>query len=472
MRPGYVQSWTFGIQRELTKDMALEVRYVGNRAAKLWGQYEIGEVNIFENGFLNEFKVAQENLRIARLSNPSSNNFGNQNLPGQKPIPIIATALNNVTTDTTFATTISRGEAGRLAANIAQDITRMNRLTDPKSATAAIVKPITLPDPNNPGQSITLSNFFVANPRSPTNSFLMDNIGEANYHALQVELRRRLSKGLLVQGSYVWAKAIANTFNQSASVDGITPTTFRDLSFNRSIAPRDIRHGFKFDWIYELPFGPGKRFFSGGPSVIRKALEGWQFSGVARLQSGTPTRLLSDRQTFNNRESGVVLHNMTRKQLQDMVEIRKTSVCNPDGACQGVVYWLPQDVIDNTMAAFEVGGKTLANLDPTKPYIGPPTTAGELGANVFLYGPWTSRYDLSLMKRVYIRERMNFELRANFLNAFNQSSITIRAASDNNDTETIGASFGQTRNAFRDFSVSGTNDPGGRLIEFQLRFNF
>jgi Carboxypeptidase regulatory-like domain/TonB dependent receptor len=467
LKPGYVQSWTFGIQRELTKDMALEIRYVGNRATRLWGQYEIGEVNIFNNGFLDEFKIAQENLRLARLANPSSNNFGPQaGVAGTRPIPIISTALNT-TNDTNFATTIARGEAGRLAANIAQNTARMGRLTG-SQALAGIIKPIKLPDPNNPGESITLSNFFVANPRSPTDSWLMDNIGEANYHSLQVELRRRLSNGLLVQGNYAWSKSMSNTFNQSAASDGITPTTFRDLSFNRSIAPRDVRHGFKFDWIYELPIGTGKRFFNGGPSVIRKTLEGWQISGVARIQSGTPTRLLSNRQTFNNRDAGVVLHNMTQKQLQDMVEIRKTSVCNASGDCQGVVFWLPKEVIDNTLAAFELGG----TLDPTKPYIGPPTTPGQLGANVFIYGPWTSRYDLSVMKRVQIREKMNFELRANFLNAFNQSSITIRQPSDNTDSETIGATFGQTRNAFRDFTVSGTNDPGGRLIEFQLRFNF
>ncbi|HEY8459142.1 MAG TPA: hypothetical protein VIM99_02110, partial [Blastocatellia bacterium] len=476
MRPGYVQSWTLGLQRELTKDMALEVRYVGNVATRLWAQYEIGEVNIFENGFLNEFKAAQENLRIFRQANPNCGsagnpacNYGNSGLPGQRAIPIISTAIGNADLNTLIS--IDRGEAGRVAASIAQNVTRMNALIN-NPTTAAIVKPITLPDPNNPGQSITLSNFFVANPRSPTNSWLMDNIGQANYHSLQVELRRRLSKGLLVQGSYVFAKAMSNTFNQSGAADGITPTTFRDLSYNVSVAPRDIRHGFKFDWIYELPFGAGKRFLGGGPSVVRKVVEGWQFSGVARIQSGTPSRLLSGRQTFNNRESGVVLHNMTRKQLQDMVKIRKTSVCNSNGQCQGVVYWLPQDVIDNTMAAFEVGGRTLADLDPTKPYIGPPTTPGQLGANVFIYGPWTSRYDLSLMKRVYIKEKMNFELRANFLNAFNQSSITIRAPGDNSDTVSVDAAFGQTRNAFRDFTVSGTNDPGGRLIEFQLRFNF
>jgi hypothetical protein len=32
--------------------------------------------------------------------------------------------------------------------------------------------------------------------------------------------------------------------------------------------------------------------------------------------------------------------------------------------------------------------------------------------------------------------------------------------------------FGQTRNAYKDFTVSGTNDPGGRVIEFTLRVNF
>jgi hypothetical protein len=469
LRPGYTQSWTFGIQRELTKDMALEVRYVGNHGTRLWGQTEIGEVNIFENGFLDEFKIAQENLRIARLTNPTSNNFGNQRLPGQRDIPIIATALNT-TNDTTFATTISRGEAGRLAANIAQDITRMNRLIN-NPLTAAIVKPFTLADPNG-GAPITLSNFFVANPRSPTGSFIMGNMGDSSYHALQVELRRRMSKGLLVQGSYVWAKSMASTFVQSAAADVDRPASFRNLDLGRSVAPRDMRHAFKFDWIYELPFGPGRPYLSGGPTPVKKVLEGWQFGGVARIQSGAPTRITSGRLTFNNRDGGVVLHNMTQQQLQEMMKIRKTSVCTAAGVCQGVVYWLPQDVIDNTLAAFELGGKTLANLDRSKPYIGPPTTPGELGANLLIFGPWTSRYDLNLMKRTYITEKTNVELRVQFLNAFNQSSITIRAVGNNSDAQTIGAAFGQTRNAFRDFSVSGTNDPGGRLIEFQLRLNF
>ena len=475
LRPGYTQSWTLGLQRELTKDMALEIRYVGNHGTRLWRQYENSEVNIFENGFLKEFQSAQENLRIFRLANPNCGrtgqpacNYGNSGLAGQVAIPIIATAIGN--TDATTLTSIDRSEAGRVANSIATNLTRMNALIN-NATTAPLVKPKTLADPNNPSSNITLSNFFLVNPRSPGGSWIMTNAGDSNYHALQVELRRRLSKGLLVQGSYVFAKGLTNVYGTSSAAAS-TPTTLRNFDQDKSVTPRDLRHAVKFDYIYELPFGPGKRFLSGGPAAVKRALEGWQIGGVSRIQSGAPTVLLSGRQTYNNYDAGVVLRNITRNQLQDLVKIRKTTVCDP--GCHGVVYYLPQDIIDNTLAYYEIGGKTLANHDPSKPYIGAPTKAGELGSILPLYGPWTSRFDINLAKRTKLTERFNLELRAQFLNAFNQANITIRGAGTDSSSIAVGsnATFGQTANAFRDFTVSGTNDPGGRLIEFQLRLNF
>jgi len=189
-----------------------------------------------------------------------------------------------------------------------------------------------------------------------------------------------------------------------------------------------------------------------------------------RLQSGTPSLLSSGRLTFNNRDSGVVLRNITQDQLQKLVKMRKETVCDSTGQCQGVVYYLPKSLVDNTLAAFEINTLT---LNPAAPYIGPPTKPGEFGSRIYLYGPWTSRWDLNIMKRTYITETVNFEIRAQFLNAFNQSALTIRGAGT--DASSLGvnaSSFGQTRNAYRDFTVSGTNDPGGRLVEFQLRLNF
>src|SRR5690606_8194182 len=58
LETGYVDSYTVGIQRELTSNMAVEFRYVSNRGRDLWRQYHMSEVNVIENGFLDEFRLA------------------------------------------------------------------------------------------------------------------------------------------------------------------------------------------------------------------------------------------------------------------------------------------------------------------------------------------------------------------------------------------------------------------------------
>src|SRR4029453_14010504 len=56
------RSWTVGMQRAVTKDMALEVRYVGTKGVNQWSTLNYNERNIIENGFLDEFKRAMVNL--------------------------------------------------------------------------------------------------------------------------------------------------------------------------------------------------------------------------------------------------------------------------------------------------------------------------------------------------------------------------------------------------------------------------
>ncbi|MEW6129452.1 MAG: TonB-dependent receptor [Acidobacteriota bacterium] len=460
---GYVQSYTFGWQRELNRNTALEIRYVGNHGLKMWRQYNMNEVNVFENGFLKEFQNAQNNLKISRAAG-RGNNYGNLGLPGQVNVPIITTIFGS--TDSNTVVSLDRGTVGSTANSIATSVTRMTTLIN-----AGLVPAVTLTDPNNPSITYRRSNYFLMNPMAGS-SWIMDNGGGSTYNALQLELRRRLSNGLLVQGSYVWSKSLTNMFVNSSAA-ALTPTTLRDFEYEKGPAPRDVRHQFKVDWIYELPIGQGQRFLNGNIPVLGKLLEGWQIGGVTRIQSGTPILLTGGRATFNQNDSGVVLHNIDAKQLQDLVKIRKSTVCSQTtGKCQGVVYYLPIEFINNTLAAFEVGGKTLADLNPGTPYIGPPTEAGKLGSRIFLYGPWFARWDLNLMKRTRITEKTDFEFRVQFLNAFNHQNFTIQGSGTDAAASGIGATFGQTRNAYRDFTVSGTNDPGGRLIEFQLRLNF
>ena len=212
------------------------------------------------------------------------------------------------------------------------------------------------------------------------------------------------------------------------------------------------------NWVYELPWGPGRQFLSSvGNPVIRKAVEGWQISGITRIQSGTPSELLSGRQTFNATDGGVVLHNLTTSQLQSMMSIQKQG--------NGIVNYLPQSLITNTLAAFQL---VPTPLDPNAPYIGPANTPGQFGDQVFMYGPWFQTWDVSLAKRTKIGERQSIEFRAQALNIFNHPNFFLVPNSSGNIT--MSNLFGQTRNAYND--INSTNDPGSRILEFQLRYSF
>jgi hypothetical protein len=455
-----------GWQRELSKDTAIEVRYVGNRGIKLWRQYNLNEVNLVENGFFNEFKLAQKNLAICQknadacklaqansnvsAANQTANNFANWGLPGQSPLPNMLAFFGGTNGATSFrnatflnALDPTRPNAIGFATSIYQNATLVT------NGTKAGLSP----------------NFFVTNPNVDTRlggtggAFLVDNAGRTSYDSLVIEFRRRLSKGLLVQGSYAFSRAFTNMFASSSSVFS-QPTTLRDPGLDKSPSPFGITHGFKTDWIYELPIGKGKAFLGNAGGVLDRIVGGWEYHGAARVQSGTPFDI-----------PNVQLVGMTLGQLQDSVKVRK------DGKA---VFFLPQDIVDNTRRAYGTLGGT-----PTGSYLAPPNYLdpvafnGQKGlAHVVLYGPRFARFDMSAVKRFKITERVNFEFRAEFLNAFNNINFIVgNAGNDVNNitgsggtTGVGGTSFGQLTQAYRDTST--TNDPGGRSLQIVGRINF
>jgi len=301
-------------------------------------------------------------------------------------------------------------------------------------------------------------NYFQVNPSNGGASTEMTNRNSSTYNSGQVEVRRRLAAGLQMQASYAFSKSLT---------DANTPT-LRDWGGNKGPTTFDIRNGIKVTWIYQLPFGPGRSVLNGTHGVIGKAVGGWEVAGVGRLQSGTPINITSGRDTFNQNDGGVVLQNMTTKQLQNQMGLNFTSQVSTSGVTTGTAYYLPQSLVQNTLAAFNVSG----TFNPSAPYIGPCETAGQICDQVFLYGPWFSKWDVSLVKRTQIKERFNLEFRAEALNVFNHPNIMVPggAATGGNINTAIGSSFGQTTTAFRD--LNNTNDPGARSLEFVLRLNF
>jgi hypothetical protein len=142
------------------------------------------------------------------------------------------------------------------------------------------------------------------------------------------------------------------------------------------------------------------------------------------------------------------------------------------------VWAFPQDIRDNTYKAWNVSATSSsgysASGSPTGRYIAPANSAsciqvvtGDCAPRaVILTGPPFVRFDMSAIKKIRLTESANVEVRAEFLNAFNN----INFLGNTNMTSFTSASFAEVTTAYRD--VNNTQDPGGRLIQFVLRINF
>jgi hypothetical protein len=104
------------------------------------------------------------------------------------------------------------------------------------------------------------------------------NDNKSQYNALQVKLDRRFRNGLLITNSYTLGRS-TDLANENTGIN--TPINF-DLSWARS--DTDRLHNYVLSSIYELPWGPGKKWMSNG--MLGKVIGGWQLSGLLVVQSG------------------------------------------------------------------------------------------------------------------------------------------------------------------------------------------
>lgn len=483
IRTGYAKSWSVGVQRELSKDTVLELRYVGTRGTDLWHQYNINETNITENGFVNEFRLAQLNYQ-AHVASGLCGGTGQPACsfayrgPGTNtsPLPIILAhfrGVANASSASSYTGTITAPSGATInVGNLFADSTLIGFLS-PNNSVARSFAANLYGDADRRALAILAglpANLFLTNPNTPgtggtSGAFIVDNSGTTAYDALQIEMRRRMSRGLLVQASYTFSKSLSNMYGTSGSVF-YTPATLRNRDLDNNLSPFDLTHAFKANWIWELPVGRGQWLFGGANGLVDRLAGGWAIHGQARLQSGSTFSL-----------GNVQLVGMTAKELQDAVKIRKTT----DATGRGVVFFLPDDIILNTRRANNVTSTGFSTLGaPTGRYIAPGGSngciqefTGQCGfSNLILHGPRLSRFDISVVKKTKVSERVNVEMRAEFLNAFNNINFKIgsQTAADTSVTNFSAATFGQTAVAYQDLST--TNDVGGRMVQLVLRINF
>ena len=90
----YTQSWSAGWQRKVSRDSAIELRYVGSKHENDWDSININEPNITTNGFLNEFRQAQANLQ-ANIAAGRGATFAYMGAgSGTNPLPIFLAHFN------------------------------------------------------------------------------------------------------------------------------------------------------------------------------------------------------------------------------------------------------------------------------------------------------------------------------------------------------------------------------------------
>ncbi len=118
---------------------------------------------------------------------------------------------------------------------------------------------------------------------------LNEAAGNSTYHSFQLKLEKRFSAGTFLLASYTLSKLIGTNHSvQTTSTDSLT-AVFSPFERHRakSISHDDVPHVLSVAFVYDLPFGPGKRFQSGN-TVLNKILEGWSVSSTVRASSGLP----------------------------------------------------------------------------------------------------------------------------------------------------------------------------------------
>jgi hypothetical protein len=430
----YVQSWNLGIQRSLGHNLALEIRYNGNRSLHQWIAIDPNEVNMFENGFLAEFKNAQANLAASGGTSFSSS-YGHKT-------PIMDQAFGGANgagyQDPTIIQNIQTGQAGNVAQILA------GAYWDNSTYFCNLVGANFKPCANNlglAGGGAYPINFFQANPYAAGNTTsYLTAAGYSNYNGLQVDLRQGSWHGFQYDANYTYSKSLG--VNSKADyAAGFNGYTLRDL--RRSYVPSqfDLRHVFHANGTFDLPFGKGRAFLNRG-GVVDGVLGHWDIGTIITYQTGAPFTLAGGNYTYNDYgDGGVTLTGVTASQLQKAVGVyripNQTSVA----------------ILDPKYLSSPTGGQS----NPA--YINPNTTPGTIDQIIVLHGPHAYNQDLSLSKAIPLFDKIDFRLQGEFLNVWNHPTFGNTSGS---------VDSGIQDSAFSQSSQTNTN----RVIEIRANIEF
>jgi len=198
-------------------------------------------------------------------------------------------------------------------------------------------------------------------------------------------LKRSFSNGLSYLVSYTWSKAMDIGCSGWYGVEGCSVQNPYNLNADKSVAGFDLTHVLSASWVYQLPFGTGKRFKTGN-GVVDYVVGNWQLNGILTFTSGLPYDVGVSGDIANTGMAGCCTYGYERLNL----------VGNPTPANQ-----VPGDWINKS--AFAVPARY---------------TFGTLGRNA-LRANWFKNVDLSIFRQFPITEAKRLEFRFEMFNFTN-----------------------------------------------------
>lgn len=214
------------------------------------------------------------------------------------------------------------------------------------------------------------------------------------YHSVQVKLDKRFSSGVGVLVAFTGGKLISDSNNTVSNNGGAVNNpantqNWYNLRAERSLSEMDVARSLVVSFVAELPFGPGKRYFSTARGVSARLIGGWQFNGITSHRTGFPLSM-----------SATIAGGGNRPNSTGLTANIDASRSRGDALNQ----WF------NTTAFLQPPSFSLGNTGRTLPDT---------------RGPALFNQDLSLIKNTQLKEKVELQLRFEYFNITNTPSFAL-----------------------------------------------
>jgi hypothetical protein len=436
LRNQYYQNWNVSVQRQISKESVLSVRYIGTKGSKLLSGVNLNSDVINSNGFLNAFNTTRAGGEAPLFDQL----FHGLMVPGVGPVNgTTIRGSDYARSNSTMAQYLANANVGAMA-------NYLNSTPLGSGVNGGLLSAARLPQ-----------NFFVTNPQF-ANVYLVGNNANSTYNALEVEYEKRFAQGWSLQSSYVWSKALGESeLGSTQNYDN----QYRDPE-NRSLDKRlmtfNRTNAFKANGTYDLPVGHNRKFLNNANRLVDGALGGWKVSGILTWTSGVPFSITAPVSTFDQFTTG---------QTPNVSGVLSKSTgalqYNGAGACYFCGWQQIPDPSNASLATSIASRATnFAQVAPNGITLSNPLpgTLGNL-AQTFFTSPNFFDLDASLSKQFRITERLNFDIRMDWLNSTNHPDFTNATL----DTSIDDATFGR-------FTGASSSSNSNRVIVLGARLNW